>query len=882
MSDKQEQKKKRVRVKVLKEILELYHRHGGTPLDITTTKDKLKHVKGIDSGKKFMEAVDVLVASGELVMDKGTIAPPTIAKPQGTITPLGEESNLVYGRVVKVSHDNLVFIPNDRKAVDGQIFLLNDRKTLPRFENKLVTLQLAPVGPNDQPMGMIVDILGEAGNPINEYDTIAQAHGAIMSWEDPIVKAEVAKIPLEVRKTDFNLSDESGTIIQNNGATETVVDLTHLNFTTTDPATCRDMDDAIYSTYDDNGNIIIYTAVADVTRYVHPKSAIAKQYFRGGFTFYASNKAYNILPTELSTGICSLNPNENRMAFVVKTTIDRHTGKPIESKFMSAMIRSHEKFSYEQAQAIVDENPTITPMHLLDKTKSGASLTREEQVVMNKVASDLLARGFATRHSIQFNTRNEYKPVFSEDGLHIIEMAEEENCAYHKVIENFMVTANEEAAKFALVHNIPIVYRVHDEPNDRKIDQAYEFFGYLDIPFEGDLSPSGTRQIIESVKGTYKEKAVNNFLVRMQSKAKYSISTDPKSVELLGTAGRPGNKHHDNRFVSKKLQSLNRGARNQALAQLIESVKDEERIISHFGLQSEHYSHTTSPIRRITDYVTHYNIKAFLNHTEMLPIELVKEIAQWANERQDAIDQAEREQQEFNSALYCEGRINEVMKGRICGFKSLVDGKITGAQDIMVIVENDETGVKVQIPAIQVLGEKLSTVKDITISQYGSALINKTGSKALLTLCEEVTFKIAEASRVTKTVYASTDLTKDFTTTNYLEEILELGEMAGSVQNITNPIHQRNLYEARRRAEEERNASRKSTKKTTKEGRARVGRAGVAADIDEEEAEGYRRQSSKQYRSHKQYTDEDWDSYTTDDIIDDSTDDNTSDDDDIM
>ena len=105
----------------------------------------------------------------------------------------------------------------------------------------------------------------------------------------------------------------------------------------------------------------------------------------------------------------------------------------------------------------------------------------------------------------------------------------------------------------------------------KKIDQAYEFFSFLHIPFDGDLSPSGTRRIVESVKGTYKENVVNNFLVRMQSKAKYSISTDPKSVQLLGAK----NSKNGNSYVSQRLQTVNRHARNHALQELIENIKEE-------------------------------------------------------------------------------------------------------------------------------------------------------------------------------------------------------------------------------------------------------------------------------------------------------------------
>lgn len=839
MGKKKQKKQTSITERVYATIVELHAKKG--PLDINATRHNLKHKHGIDSGAKFNVALEQLIESGRIVKEGHTISPAT---PTTKIAPVSQSSNLIYGRVVKLSHDNLVFVPNDNSVVRGKVFLLNDKSILPTYENKLCTLELSPSASyDDAPTGFVRDILGDAGNPIAEYDAIAQSHGAIMSWLDPAVQEELKLLPRTVNPNDYNLVDEEGILRVNNNAPETIVDLRHLPFTSTDPKGCMDMDDVMYSTYDNAGNIVVYTAIADVTRYVKPQSEIGKRYIRGGFTFYASNRAYNILPPELSTGICSLHPNVPRLTFVIKTTIDAQTGLPIESKFMNALVESKEKFSYAEAQHIVDTRPDITKTYLLHKTKAGHALTKEELVVMNKYASDLISKGFSTRNSITFSAKNEYHPVFSEDGLHIVDMALAERYPYDKVVENFMVTANEESAKFALQHNIPIIFRVHDEPNSKKIDQAYEFFAFLHIPFDGDLSPSGTRRIVESVKGTYKENAVNNFLIRMQSKAKYSISTDPKSVQLLGgRGGRQGN----NNFASQRLQTVNRHARNHALQELIENIKQEEKVISHFGLQSEHYSHTTAPIRRITDYVTHYNIKAYLNHTPMLPMSVVREIAEWANEREDEIIKAEREQHEFNSALYCEDRINEVMKGRISGFRSLVEGRISGAKDIMVIVENEETGVRVQIPAIEILASKYSHFNDVKISTFGSGLVTK-GGKPLVTLCEEVTFKVAEASRVTRTVYASTNLTKDFTQTSFLAELQELAEVTTDVSQIKNPIFQRSLYEARTRKGHTSTTTKKSVAQTS----SRLTREGVVGGIDEDEAEQIARHEKAKYKASK-------------------------------
>lgn len=634
--------------------------------------------------------------------------------------PLITPPKTVLGRVLKSSHDNLVFIPNDKKYTKN-ITILNQKSTLSKFQDKICVLTIIDDESAGQcASGIITEIKGDAGNPIHEYDAIAESHGANMSWSDEKVAPEIEAIPSDV-DIDIELKKDH------------IVDLRHLNFTTVDPATCKDMDDAIYSTFDEYGRPVIYTAVANVTKYVSLNSEIGKRYIQAGFTTYAPNKAYNILPPELSTGICSLNPNVPRLAFVVKTVLDEKTGNPISSEFFDAIIESKEKFSYERAQEICDEKDD-SYSKLKGQVLTGGNLSIEEQVILNSKVADILWKGFAKREMLRFETKNEYEVKFNEDFSDIVDIFAQPHIPYHKVIEAFMLTANEATALFAKEHNIPNIYRVHAQPNEDKLDQAYEFFGYLGIDFDGDLSPQGLKDLISSVKGTYKEKIVNNFLIRMQSKAKYSITTNPEDVEVVGT------REYKNRAKSKSKPHL-------------DGYEEEE--ISHFGLQSKQYSHTTSPIRRITDYVTHFNILAIIHGRKPLEERKVLEIAQWANQMQDQVDLSDREFAELNSAIYCESHIGDIMQGKIVGFKKGIEGMDSSIDDYLVLVENEDMGIKVQIPA----SEMISTdIKNITMSQFGSALITKSGSKPVLRLCDNVIFKISEASRMTRTVLATTKL----------------------------------------------------------------------------------------------------------------------------
>ena len=718
---------------------------------------------GVPSGSRVQVGSYFLVTKGKVEERSFVIgldkSQPTKQDEIEEIVESTSASNIVYGRVMKTSHDELVFLPNDRRRFKKPIFIANDKKGVAKYQDKICTMQIvSDETETEQAVGYLQEIKGDAGNPIAEYDAIAESHGAIMSFSDEKVQKEIAKLPTEVDLSKYQLI-EMGQQPSSNSSLPQIVDLRGLNFTTTDPATCKDMDDAIYSTFDENGNLVVYAAVANVTKYVKLNSEIGRRYVQAGFTTYAPNKAYNILPPELSTNICSLNPNVPRLAFVVKTVIDPKSGKPISSSIMDAVIESKEKFSYEQAQEICDQHSELTRETIYEKVKKGLPLSREEQVVMNRVASDILWKGLNGRDLLQFDSDNEYDVKLNEDMSDIVDIEKEPHIPYHKVIEAFMVTANEATAEFALRNGIPNIYRVHEEPNESKIDQAFEFFGYLNIPFDGDLSPRSIKAIIASVKGTDKEKVVNNFLVRMQSKAKYCNTPNPQDVKLVG---KPGHRQERTKKVGKEAET--EFERNQDVVTgniMHDAVKKLDKAISHFGLQSEHYSHTTSPIRRITDYVTHFNILAYLNGGKMLDEEHVRDIALWANQMQDSVDLSEREFAELNSAIYCTHHINDVMKGHICSFRKLADKKDITPEEIVVIVENEDKGIRVQIPLADVLAYKGIATKKVAITPYGSAIVNKNTNAPILTVCQELTFKVTESDRVTRQITGTLDLSRE-------------------------------------------------------------------------------------------------------------------------
>ncbi len=640
--------------------------------------------------------------------------------------------NLITGRVIKTNHDNLIFIANN-----GDFYtILNSAEDRSRFQDKICVMDIDDSSKNGMKMGHLIEIVGEAGNPISEYDAIASSHGANMSWEGEELQKEIDQIPTHVDLEGRKLVDQSGNILQE-GQGDAIVDLRELPFTTVDPATCKDMDDAIYSTYE-NGELVVYTAVANVPKYVNLDSEIGRKYIQGAFTIYSPNKAYNILPTKLSTGICSLNEGQDRLAVVVKTVIDEKTGKPKSSRIMDAVINSHGKFSYIEAQDICDfSNKSME--ELKEKISSGENLTIAEQILFNEKASQVLWKGFNKRNTLSFDTQEEYDVVFNDDLSQIEDIVPSENCAYHKVIEAFMLTANEATARFAIEHKLPNIYRIHDMPDCRKVEQATEFFNFLGISFDGDLSVRGIKKLLYRLKDTPEEVIANRFLVRMQSKAEYTDNLKTYSTSKV-----------------KKINNNRRFEEEEGFKEMVSSLSDEEKI-THFALQSIAYSHSTSPIRRLPDYVTLNNIIAFINgHEEqMIDPKGVHEIAGWANDLQNENTFAEEEFSEFNSACYCEDKVGMTLTGGIVsGFKRR--NGLDGIENLDVVVEEKEKGIKILVPATEFVGN----VKNAVVSKSGVAIINKYTNKPIVTLCEEIKVKITSADRKSHIVRGSIEVEK--------------------------------------------------------------------------------------------------------------------------
>ena len=319
-------------------------------------------------------------------------------------------------------------------------------------------------------------------------------------------------------------------------------DLRDLPIFTIDSAESKDLDDAVSVSRTDKG-YLLGVHIADVSHYVRGNSELDKEAMRRGTSIYYADKVIPMLPKELSNGICSLNPDEDRLTLSVFTELSPE-GEIISYRFCKSVIRSRVKGIYKEINAILDGTADS------DITEKYACVA-EELPLMNELA-DVLINKKKHRHAPELETV-ESKLIIDEDGI-CRDVQPRERGKSERMIEEFMLTANECAAKLAKDKNVPFVYRVHEAPPEEKTAALCEMLrkAGVEYPHFQEFKPAHAAEILNNVRDTEKFEAVNMMVLRSMAKAKYS-----------------------------------------------------EEPLGHFGLVLDDYAHFTSPIRRYPDLAIH-------------------------------------------------------------------------------------------------------------------------------------------------------------------------------------------------------------------------------------------------------------------------------------
>lgn len=515
-------------------------------------------------------------------------------EPIGEIIELLEAKEVqVVGRFVSEENQHWL-IPLDRKYT--QDILIHSSKTLKAEDGAIVLVKIIraiPVGPKEAPVGEVVEILGD---PTSEGIEIKMA---IRKFQVPeIFPTEVEKEAQKLGKT-VKVASKKGCL-----------DLTELPFVTIDGEDARDFDDAVYCVATENGGCTLFVAIADVSHYVRPGSALDEEAKNRGNSVYFPGFVLPMLPENLSNGLCSLKPKVERLTLVCEMSLD-DKGHIMRSKFYRAVIRSAARLTYTEVAKVLEGDKKL-------RKRYQARLPEIEQL---HAVYELLRAQRDRRGAIDFETV-ETQILFDTAGKIATILPRERNIA-HKIIEECMLAANVISARFLAHHQTPTLYRVHRAPPPEKLKAVREFlseFG-LDLKGQETPSPSDYAQLMRSIEHREDKHVIETVLLRSLSQAEYS----PKNE-------------------------------------------------GHFGLAYAAYLHFTSPIRRYPDLLVHRQIVSIIEKQEAEKPENLKTVFEQlglhCSITERRADEATRDAMMALKCHYMQDKVGQVFAGRVTGVTS--------------------------------------------------------------------------------------------------------------------------------------------------------------------------------------------------------------------
>ena len=435
--------------------------------------------------------------------------------------------------------------------------------------------------------GKIVEILGESGDFYTEELSIIRSYGLIEEFPAEVERAaeEVARQPITPGKRR---------------------DLRNLLTITIDGEDTRDIDDAV-SLERDGQNYVLGVHIADVSHYVKLNGKLDREAYARGTSVYFPDMVLPMLPKALSNGACSLNEGEDRYAMSCFMVFDQ-SGKKLGYDICESIIKSDHRMTYTEVTAILDGDEAVTK-----KYADVAPMLREMEKLCLKLEKRRKAAG-----SIDLDVKEAHIYV-NEQGEIVI--PDYERSVSHRIIEQFMVSANESVADFAFKRKAPFLYRVHEQPSPEKASTFFSFLRDLGITPMGnvqDLQPSDFQKILKEVEDKPYSPVVNRVMLRSMQKARYC---------------------EDN--------------------------------LGHFGLASQCYCHFTSPIRRYPDLFVHRVLKKLLAGDDAGAKKTYGPIAHEAgidtSECERRADMAERDVDDLYKVVYMQDKIGEEFDAVISG-----------------------------------------------------------------------------------------------------------------------------------------------------------------------------------------------------------------------
>ncbi|MBX7318039.1 ribonuclease R [Clostridium chauvoei] len=445
------------------------------------------------------------------------------------------------------------------------------------------------------PEGIIKEVLGQKGEKGLDILTIIKKYGLPEEFSEKVL-SYAENISEEIDEKEYKRRK----------------DIRNLRMVTIDGEDAKDLDDAVSIERLEGGNFRLGVHIADVTHYVREKNPLDKEALKRGTSVYLIDRVIPMLPKKLSNGICSLNPQVDRLTLSCFMTIDQK-GKVLSHEIAETIIKTNERMTYTDVTKILrdnDEELIKRYDYLVDDFKAMEELCL------------ILREKRMRRGAIDFDFE-ESKIILNELGKPI-DIKPYERAIANRIIEEFMLVCNETVAEHMFWTNTPFVYRVHEDPDEEKLEKFKEFvynLGYI-VRWGQETHPRALQDLLEKIKGKKEETVVNTLLLRSMMQAKYS-------PECVG----------------------------------------------HFGLAAKYYCHFTSPIRRYPDLQIHRIIKEHINSkiddkrsTRLTNI--VEVASKQASEMERLAQEAEREVYDLKKAEYMLDRVGEEFNGIISSVTS--------------------------------------------------------------------------------------------------------------------------------------------------------------------------------------------------------------------